>query len=203
MKAKFINAYHSHHFFFFKIFLMWTLFYVFIEFVTVLLLVFSFFLFFFFEPQSMWDLSFLTSLWTHTPCVGRWSHSHWISREVPNVTPNISIKVILDILQNFAMLSQQYGKESACHAGDLGSIPGSGRPLENEMATHSSVLAWRIPGTGHPGGLPSMGSHRVEHDWSDSAAAAALWLGPSVGTYLLCSCISCSVVSHSLQSSRL
>ena len=39
------------------------------------------------------------------------------------------------------------------------------------MATHSSVLAWRIPGTGHPGGLPSMGSHRVGHDWSDSAAA--------------------------------
>ena len=39
------------------------------------------------------------------------------------------------------------------------------------MATHSSVLAWRIPGTEEPGGLPSMGSHRVGHDWSDSAAA--------------------------------
>ena len=38
------------------------------------------------------------------------------------------------------------------------------------MATHSSVLAWRIPGTGEPGGLPSMGSHRVGHDWSDLAA---------------------------------
>ena len=45
--------------------------------------------------------------------------------------------------------------------------------LEKEMATHSSVLAWRIPGTGAPGGLPSMGSHRVRHDWSDLAAAAA------------------------------
>ena len=45
--------------------------------------------------------------------------------------------------------------------------------LEKEMATHSSVLAWRIPGTGQPGGLPSMGSHRVGHDWSDLAAAAA------------------------------
>ena len=45
--------------------------------------------------------------------------------------------------------------------------------LEKEMATHSSVLAWRIPGTGEPGGLPSTGSHRVGHDWSDSAAAAA------------------------------
>ena len=45
--------------------------------------------------------------------------------------------------------------------------------LEKEMATHSSVLAWRIPGTGEPGGLPSMGSHRVRHNWSDLAAAAA------------------------------
>ena len=36
--------------------------------------------------------------------------------------------------------------------------------VETEMATHSSVLAWRIPGTGHPGGLPSTGSHRVRHD---------------------------------------
>ena len=46
-------------------------------------------------------------------------------------------------------------------------------PLEKEMATHSSVLALRIPGTGEPGGLPSMGSHRVGHNWSDLAAAAA------------------------------
>ena len=45
--------------------------------------------------------------------------------------------------------------------------------LEKEMATHSSVLAWGIPGTGEPGGLPSLGSHRVGHDWSDLAAAAA------------------------------
>ena len=44
--------------------------------------------------------------------------------------------------------------------------------LEKEVATHSSVLAWRIPGTGQPGGLPSMGSHRVRHNWSDLAAAA-------------------------------
>ena len=45
--------------------------------------------------------------------------------------------------------------------------------LEKEMAIHSSVLAWRIPGMGAPCGLPSMGSHRVGHDWSDLAAAAA------------------------------
>ena len=45
--------------------------------------------------------------------------------------------------------------------------------LEKEMAPHSSVLAWRIPGTGEPGGLLSLGSHKVRHDWSDLAAAAA------------------------------
>ena len=50
---------------------------------------------------------------------------------------------------------------------DTGLIPGLGR------STHSSVLAWRIPGTGEPGGLPSMVSHRVRHDWSDFAAAVA------------------------------
>ena len=44
---------------------------------------------------------------------------------------------------------------------------------EKEMATHSSILAWRIPGTEEPGGLPSLGSHRVGHNWSDLAAAAA------------------------------
>ena len=45
--------------------------------------------------------------------------------------------------------------------------------LEKEMATHSTVLAWRIPGMGEPGGLPSMGSHRVEHDWSDLSSSSS------------------------------
>ena len=47
--------------------------------------------------------------------------------------------------------------------------------LEKETATHSSVPAWRIPGMGEPGGLLSMGWHRVGHDLSDLAAAAAGW----------------------------
>ena len=46
--------------------------------------------------------------------------------------------------------------------------------LEKKMATHSSVFAWRIPGTGEPGGLSSMGSHRVGHNWSDLAAAVSM-----------------------------
>ena len=58
------------------------------------------------------------------------------------------------------------------------------------MATHSSVLAWRIPGMGEPGGLPSVGSHRVGHDWSDLAAAAAvtiynIQLKTSMGIFFL------------------
>ena len=51
--------------------------------------------------------------------------------------------------------------------------------LEKEMATHSSVLAWGVPGMEEPGGLPSMGSHRVGHDWSDLAAAATIWFNLS------------------------
>ena len=57
--------------------------------------------------------------------------------------------------------------------------------LEKEMATHSCVLAWRIPGMGEPGGLPSMGSQRVRHDWSDltvlsweSSCNSAPWILP-------------------------
>ena len=52
------------------------------------------------------------------------------------------------------------------------------------MATHSSVLAWRIPGMGEPGGLPSMGSHKVGHDWSDLAAAAAAGWWSEAGKHL-------------------
>ena len=55
-------------------------------------------------------------------------------------------------------------KNPPANAGDMGLIPGLGRSFEKEMATHSSVLAWRIPRTGEPGGLQSMGSHRVGHD---------------------------------------
>ena len=52
--------------------------------------------------------------------------------------------------------------------------------LEKEMATHSTVLAWRIPGTGDPGGLLSMGSHRVRHDWSDLVVVVELLRETSV-----------------------
>ena len=66
--------------------------------------------------------------------------------------------------------------------------------LEKEMATHSSILAWRIPGTGEPGGLPSMGLHRVRHDWSDLAVARCLiWINSiskPIYLYILFVCFS-------------
>ena len=76
------------------------------------------------------------------------------------------------------------GKEFACNAGGLGSIPGQEDPLEKEMATHSSILAWKIPWTEEPGGLQSMGSQRVRHDWAtnlsltDLIEKTSLPLGP-------------------------
>ena len=62
---------------------------------------------------------------------------------------------------------------------------------DKELATHSSVLAWRIPGTGKPGGLPSMGSHRVGHHWSDLAVAA--W-GNREKRILMCGWWECKLV---------
>ena len=58
------------------------------------------------------------------------------------------------------------GKESACNAGDRVWILGQEDPPEKEMATHSSILAWRIPWTEEPSGLKSVGSQRVRHDWA-------------------------------------
>ena len=59
--------------------------------------------------------------------------------------------------------------------------------LEKEMATNSSVFAWRIPGTAEPGGLPSMRSHRVGHDWSDLASKQAIAIiPPTIFSFLLC-----------------
>ena len=69
--------------------------------------------------------------------------------------------------------------------------------LEKEMTTHSSALAWRIPGMGEPGGLPSMGSHRVGHDWRDLAAAAVCFTSSApysmLPFHLVCFLISLSL----------
>ena len=72
--------------------------------------------------------------------------------------------VYIVILSSRAFPGGSDGKEFACNAEDPGSIPGLVGPLEKEMATHSSLLAWRIPWTREPGGLQSIGLQRVRHD---------------------------------------
>ena len=69
-----------------------------------------------------------------------------------------------NLIHIYELSSSSVGKEYACNAGDLGSIPESGRFLEEEMTTHSSILAWEILWTEEPGRLQSMGSQRIRHD---------------------------------------
>ena len=84
--------------------------------------------------------------------------------------PHLSLQAVPSHLAAFtfscpwASLVAQMVKASAYNAGDLGLIPGSGRSLEKEMATHSNTLAWKMPWKEGPGGLQSMGSLRVGDD---------------------------------------
>ena len=71
------------------------------------------------------------------------------------------------IIHHWGFPSSSDGKASACNAGDPGSIPGSEDPLEKEMATHSIILAWKIPWTEEPGQLQSMGSQKSRMRLSD------------------------------------
>ena len=68
---------------------------------------------------------------------------------------------ILLLMINMGFHGRSDGKEFACNAGDLGSIPGLARSLGKEMATHSSILAWRFPRTEEPGRLQAIGSQRA------------------------------------------
>ena len=73
------------------------------------------------------------------------------------------MKVCLNVIKGMD-LSGSVVKKLAANAGDVGLTSGSGISLEEEMDTHSSILAWAIPWTEEPGGLQSMGSQRVRHD---------------------------------------
>ena len=93
-------------------------------------------------------------------------------------------------MQRITMKNQLYifpggsdGKVSAYNVGDLGSILGWEDLLEKAMATHSSILAWKIPWTEEPGGLQSMGSQRVRYDWATSLSLSQL---SKHGKYLYC-----------------
>ena len=75
------------------------------------------------------------------------------------------VSLLFNMLSRLDFPGGSDSKASAYNAGDPGLIPGSGRrPLEKEMATHSSIHAWKIPWTKEPGGLQSMGLQRVGHD---------------------------------------
>ena len=93
----------------------------------------------------------------------------WISREVPRLKFLFFTKIELDLFTLIFGVSQVMlvVKNPPASAGDVrdsGSIPGSGRSLKEVMATHSSLLAWRIPWTEEPGRLQSMGLQTVRHD---------------------------------------
>ena len=97
----------------------------------------------------------------------------WVSTGEGNVTP-LQYSCLENPMDGGAWWAAVYGvAQSRTRLSDF-TFTFHFHALEKAMATHSSVLAWRIPGMGKPGGLLSMGSHRVRHDWSDLAAAAAV-----------------------------
>ena len=90
----------------------------------------------------------------------------------------VTISLSFHELDTILLWSLEYGsegKESAFSAGDLGSILGSGRPLEKGMATHSSIPAWRIPWTEESDGLQSMGLQRIGHNWATNTFTLTFW----------------------------
>ena len=84
---------------------------------------------------------------------------------MPDTTLGVQIKVtIVPFIAEEKFPGDSDGKESTCNAGDLGLIPRLGKFLGEGKATHSIILAWRIPQTEEPGVLQSMGSQRVRHN---------------------------------------
>ena len=99
------------------------------------------------------------------PCTGRQILIHCATKEAPYAFLIIGYLDINAYKVTFGFPCDSDSKKSASNAGDLGSILGGEDPLENKMTTYSSILAWRIPWAEDPGGLQSMGSQRVRHDW--------------------------------------
>ena len=95
------------------------------------------------------------------------------------VTENLAHLYVLRLLTYLDLCLSSYfmgfpcgsdGKESACNVGDLGSIPGLGRPPGDTATSPSRILAWRIPWRGEPSRLHSIGFQRVGHDWATFAS---------------------------------
>ena len=87
-----------------------------------------------------------------------------------------------NILDNMVIHGGSNGKESALNSGDQSRED----PLEKEIATHSSILAWKIPWTEEPGGLQSIGLQRVGHDWATAPNQREFLFTVSFSTYCLC-----------------
>ena len=128
---------------------------------------------------SMQDLHSLTRDWTCALALEAWFPNYWTSpirasREGTG-TP-LQYSCLENPMDGGAWWAAVHGViKSRTQLSDF-TFPFPFHALEKEMATHSSVLAWRIPGTGEPGGLPSMGLHRVGRDWSNLAAAIAAYV---------------------------
>ena len=99
----------------------------------------------------------------------------WVPRSLDIRLLLFTFRVFLCLCFPVGFLGVSVGKESACNAGEPGLIPGSGRSLDKEMATHTSSIAWRIPGTEEPWGLQSM-LQRVGHNWETNAFTTLLCL---------------------------
>ena len=119
---------------------------------------------------GMWDLVPQPGIKPRPPALGAWSLSHWITRDmlILHIVVCTSTPLQYSCLENpmdrGAWWADVHGvAKSRLRLSDF-TFTFHFHASEKEMATHSSVLAWRIPGTGGPGGLPSMGSHRVGHD---------------------------------------
>ena len=122
-------------------------------------------------PWSWWALELLNLKWCSGIYPPPWVKAAWIW-STGNGTP-LQYSCLENPMDRGAWWAADHGvAKSRKRLSDF-TFTFHFHALEKEMATHSSVLAWRIPGTAVPGGLPSMGSHRVGHDWSDLAAARA------------------------------
>ena len=126
-------------------------------------------------PRVMWELSSPTRDGTCIPCTGKWILHHWTIGDVSEIdvcnkllregngTP-LQYSCLENTMDGGAWWAAVHGvAKSRTRLSDF-TFTFHFHALEKEMATHSSVLAWRIPGTGEPGRLPSVGSHRVGHD---------------------------------------
>ena len=116
----------------------------------------------------MWDLSSLTRDWTHVPCIGRRILKHWTTSEVPRDWILIELFSFITFVFLQPSLVAQMVKRLPTMRETRIRFLGQKDRLEKEMATHSSILAWKIPRTEKPGRLQSMGLQRVGHDWATS-----------------------------------